>query len=858
MTTYNTGNPIGSSAVKDLYDNAENLDVFVNSKTATTHPDRLGVGRKTWNGIEQEAQAVLSDAEAIRDEIELVKVSAELIRDGIGFLVPVDYTPGLDVGTTNFTVKYDGVVYAAQPGKVPFVSGAWDNSQWYPLQNTLSNRAILSFHDLASAEAAAATLPDGQVVVSDADEVKGVVVGGSFTQEQSIYKVADYAKIRSYIGRGTRLRVVDPTGAHWWVRRGAAQDNGGTVLVDAQGRSWEREYSGAVNLRWFGAAGNGTGDDRAALNAALALSNVVLDGGSGTYKVGGELNPITGSNIKLRDLTIDSSASSSVSPILNFTGVRGAFISITANVLAGDSTLTLASTSELVAGQYVYIGSNTYYSAGQTSRIGQIVRINTVDSATQVTLYSPTLYAFSAGAAAYVQPLTVATGIELERVNMVGNPTAAVLQEAVRASTCDGFTATDCTFRNYNYASIRLDRSVGSRIRSCKFLDAAGAGLSYGVAVTFGCTDTVVVGCRGENLRHLVSTGGSLGVNTFTRALYNYATSMWDAGLDCHCNSDFTDYSHNHIEMSSAVAKEGVIVQGGSVNIVGNTIVGCKVHAIRYESLTDGQEVAINISNNIVDVPTNHAIYVYTAVGYTTNITSLTISGNNLKGAGVQQHITVYAQGGSIFNVSIFGNVCEFQSSERCIYIRALNGAKVDRIAVTGNVAKADSDSSVCWMIGDSTSQINDVVISGNTFSGGDYSVYFNYVNRASVSANHCVGFAVGKYRVTETSTAVDLDRGTIPVRTYSTGGSYVVQADDRHLIINRAATVAVTLPPASTSPGRELFIKTVQAHAVNSASADVAPISSTVAGTVILPATAGAWALLVSDGAGWVVMQKG
>ena len=31
MTTYNTGNPIGSSAAKDLYDNAENLDVAINS-----------------------------------------------------------------------------------------------------------------------------------------------------------------------------------------------------------------------------------------------------------------------------------------------------------------------------------------------------------------------------------------------------------------------------------------------------------------------------------------------------------------------------------------------------------------------------------------------------------------------------------------------------------------------------------------------------------------------------------------------------------------------------------------------------------------------------------------------------------
>lgn len=51
MTTYNTGNPIGSKDPKDLYDNAENLDVLVNATSKDTHPDRFGVPRLTWKGI---------------------------------------------------------------------------------------------------------------------------------------------------------------------------------------------------------------------------------------------------------------------------------------------------------------------------------------------------------------------------------------------------------------------------------------------------------------------------------------------------------------------------------------------------------------------------------------------------------------------------------------------------------------------------------------------------------------------------------------------------------------------------------------------------------------------------------------
>ncbi|HHC2645190.1 TPA: hypothetical protein ACN68N_004768, partial [Klebsiella pneumoniae] len=49
---YKTKNPLGSAAVKDLYDNAENVDKFVNDRTKEELEDRLGVLRKTWHGME--------------------------------------------------------------------------------------------------------------------------------------------------------------------------------------------------------------------------------------------------------------------------------------------------------------------------------------------------------------------------------------------------------------------------------------------------------------------------------------------------------------------------------------------------------------------------------------------------------------------------------------------------------------------------------------------------------------------------------------------------------------------------------------------------------------------------------------
>lgn len=82
--------------------------------------------------------------------------------------------------------------------------------------------------------------------------------------------------------------------------------------------------------------------------------------------------------------------------------------------------------------------------------------------------------------------------------------------------------------------------------------------------------------------------------------------------------------------------------------------------------------------------------------------------------------------------------------------------------------------------------------------------------------------------------------------------------ADAEDYIINNKAGSAcvVTLPAAGSYTGRVVTIKTIQAQAVNSASANVIPRAGGAAGTAILTGTAGNWATLVSDGTSWVIMS--
>lgn len=88
--------------------------------------------------------------------------------------------------------------------------------------------------------------------------------------------------------------------------------------------------------------------------------------------------------------------------------------------------------------------------------------------------------------------------------------------------------------------------------------------------------------------------------------------------------------------------------------------------------------------------------------------------------------------------------------------------------------------------------------------------------------------------------------------------GDFTVGDGDGWLICNKAGTITATLPSAATSTGRVIEIKTLQAQTVVSASSNVVPITGGAAGTAILPATAGAWATLLSDGTNWIIVRKG
>lgn len=85
---------------------------------------------------------------------------------------------------------------------------------------------------------------------------------------------------------------------------------------------------------------------------------------------------------------------------------------------------------------------------------------------------------------------------------------------------------------------------------------------------------------------------------------------------------------------------------------------------------------------------------------------------------------------------------------------------------------------------------------------------------------------------------------------------NFTLGATENFIVCNGTGTITVTFPTASANTGRVVWIKTIAAQAVSSASSNVKPLASGTAGTAILANTAGKYAVLVCDGTNWVIMD--
>lgn len=146
-----------------------------------------------------------------------------------------------------------------------------ENLDWTSVSNTINTAVAIS-----QTASNTATTEAGVATTQAANAAAAAAAAQSYVSPVS---VADYTGLRAYNGTAVMINVTGylvtsaPSGIAGTFTRDdhdtTTADDGGTVIVDVLGRRWKRVYSGAVSVMWFGAKGDGTTDDSAAIQSAL-------------------------------------------------------------------------------------------------------------------------------------------------------------------------------------------------------------------------------------------------------------------------------------------------------------------------------------------------------------------------------------------------------------------------------------------------------------------------------------------------------------------------------------------------------------------------------------------------------------
>ncbi|HCA9136440.1 TPA: hypothetical protein MYJ36_003654 [Klebsiella quasipneumoniae] len=122
MSTYKTDNPLGSAAVKDLFDNAENLDFALNSLTALIWTDRLGKTRRSFFGMESAFVTQLTSQES----------RFNTFIQSSGYQIIGDYTAGpLTITEYNQLIRYNNELYKLTAATdIPFTTAGNTDETW--------------------------------------------------------------------------------------------------------------------------------------------------------------------------------------------------------------------------------------------------------------------------------------------------------------------------------------------------------------------------------------------------------------------------------------------------------------------------------------------------------------------------------------------------------------------------------------------------------------------------------------------------------------------------------------------------------------------------------------------------------
>jgi hypothetical protein len=288
------------------------------------------------------------------------------------------------------------------------------------------------------------------------------------------------------------------------------------------------------------------------LLSSINLSGKCIELGSGDFTLTSQYVgtvskcTIKGQGIGLTKIVYDSSMTGSGAGFV-YKGSIGSAYNLSADATAGSHTISTASTAGIVAGDWIYLQSNTNIDAGQTTRYqAEIHKVNSVTS-TVVTLQDNTGYTYNTSDTAKFYKITWAEEVTFSDLSFY-DARATVSGITEQADTlflfCKDLLLQNVKFDNMVSACCGvqncLDWHVNNMICDSPRETSAADGIRYGLYSLSANTNGTVIGLKGQRCRHTFTTntvsgqtyGGGRRINTKLIGCQSFNADT--AGFDTH------------------------------------------------------------------------------------------------------------------------------------------------------------------------------------------------------------------------------------------------------------------------------------------------------------------------------------
>jgi parallel beta-helix repeat protein len=388
-----------------------------------------------------------------------------------------------------------------------------------------------------------------------------------------------------------------------------------------------------INVKAYGAVGNGVVDDTTAIQNAINAANAVGGGcvyfPSGTYLISNSL--IGYSNITFQgdgDSSVIKSAMSlsSNKDLLKFVGATTTSTTLGATPAVGDRQVQVASSAGFVAGEYVYLvsASNTW---------AMLHRVKSVDDATHITFWECIGYPWATSDV--VQRGNWVSYCKVDKLKFQGtqianeHTTGRYEDHGINIWMAHHINVTNCTFQELgSRAIIMIDKAahckvIGNHVVKCydrgiESHDKTHANVIMGNTIEGGLYGISIHGigtvCSGNNISGMhgfdaADTEHGIGIALSSAqgvvVIGNTITGVWEDGLNIG-SSYYSTIEGNNVFFAR---RRGVYTSSvNNLNIVGNSFFSCG-------SVVGDGVLTFDTSSSYINVASNHF---YATPGVTT------------------------------------------------------------------------------------------------------------------------------------------------------------------------------------------------------------------------------------------------